>query len=181
MGAYDLATGWRGMLALWGGLYVQVSLIVLFAGMAGGGTTQPVGTAVAAYFLSAVIYFVFDVAYVYGLEMRVNNWLFDSNGFERPGLQRPILLPTFFLYAAAANTLVVILPALDAAGAGEPDYWGVALRGFMMGNFSYANLALVNAWSFPRYPLELVGLMPLSGGAFSCISSLLTTLICSQL
>ena len=47
MGAYDLATGWRGMLALWGGLYVQISLIVLFAGMAGGGTTQPIGTAVA--------------------------------------------------------------------------------------------------------------------------------------
>ena len=159
---------------------MQVSTIVLLAGLSET-SAQPVGVAIAAYFISVAIYLPIDVAWVFVVEMRVFNYFFDRNNYERPTLTRPFLLPTFFLYAAAANTLVVILPALDAAGAGEPDYWGVALRGFMMGNFAYANLALVNAWSFPRYPLELVGLMPLSGGAFSCISSLLTTLVCNQM
>ena len=172
MGAYDLTTRWIGFFTLWGGLMVQLLIIVWLAGLSET-SRQSVGTAVAAYFLSMVIYFVIDVARVVGLEMRVNNWFFDQNFYERPSLTRPILLPTFFLFAAAANTFVVILPALDEGA----NFWSVALRGFVMGWFAYGNLALVQAWSYPRFPLELVGVMPLSGGVLSMSSSVLTTAV----
>ena len=169
------------MLALWGGLFTQVSVIVLLAGMSGV-TQQAPGTVVAAYFIVMGIYFAIDIVWVMGLEMRLLNYFFDANAFERPSLQRVVLLPTFFLFAAAANTFVVILPTLDA----YPDpffvnYWEVAFRAFLLGWFAYGNLALVQAWSYRGYPLEIVGLMPLSGGALSCFSSPLTVLICEQL
>ena len=50
-----------------------------------------------------------------------------------------------------------------------------------MGWFAYGNLALVQAWSYPRYPLEIVGIMPLSGGLLSMCTSILTTFICKRI
>ena len=175
---YDLATDLTGVLTLWVGAFAQVSTIVFLAGMAGV-TSQPVGTAFAAYFISMVVYFVIDIVWVLGLEMRILNFFFDANNFTRPKLTRPLLIVIFFFFSATANTLSVILPALDAA-APNPDYWAVAFRAFLMGWFSYGNLALVQAWSYPGYPLEIVGIMPLSGGLLSCFSSVITVLICAQ-
>ena len=84
------------------------------------------------------------------------------------------LITLFFVYASLANAFVVILPAIDQ----KVDYWAVALRGFVMGMFSYGNLSTVNAWSYKNYPLEFVGMLPLSGGLLSLTASTLTTLIC---
>lgn len=177
---YELNTGLTGFLTLWVGLFAQASTIVLLAGLSGT-SAQPVGVALAAYFISMVIYFLIDVAWVFGLEMRILNYFFDSNYFDRPTLQRAVLLPTFFVFAAAANTFVIILPSLDSIDQDSSfSYWGVALRGFTMGWFAYGNLALVQAWSYKGYPLEIVGIMPLSGGALSMITSLLTTYLCEQ-
>ena len=181
MSAYILKTGNLGMLALWGGLFAQASVIVLLAGLSET-SEQPVGTAIAAYFISMAIYLSVDIAWVMGIELRMLNWFYDQNNFPRPALQRAVLLPVFFLFAAAANTLVIILPALDESNYvwQGVDYWAVALRSFTMGWFAYGNLALVQAWSYPNFPLEIVGLMPLSGGALSMVSSLVTTLIFKQ-
>lgn len=175
---YELLTGLPGFLTLWLGAFLQVSTIVLLAGVSETSEQSP-GIAVLAYFLSAVIYFAIDAPWVFFIEQRWFNYLFDTYGFERPGLTRGILLPVFFVFAAAANTLVVILPALDEGDAWVPTR--VMLRGFTMGWFSYGNLALVQAWSYKGYPLEIVGIMPMSGGVFSMVSSIATTYICKQL
>ena len=178
LGPYDLVTGLTGVLTLWVGAFAQASTIVFFAGMAGV-TTQPVGTAFAAFFLSMGIYFAIDIAWVVGLEMGILNYFYKAYNFQELRLTRPVLIAVFFVFAATANTLTVILPALDAA-APDPDYWTVALRAFLLGWFSYGNLALVQAWSYPGFPIEIVGIMPLSGGLLSCFSSLLVVLTCAQ-
>ena len=173
---YEFNTGCGGFLTLWVGLFVQVSTIVLLAGLSET-SAQPVGVAIAAYFISVAIYLPIDVAWVFVVEMRVFNYFFDRNNYERPTLTRPFLLPTFFLFAAAALTLVVILPGLDERSE-EKMLERVALRGFTLGWFAYGNLTLVQAWSYKRYPLELLGISPLSGGVLCMLSSLFTTLIC---
>jgi len=180
MRQYEIPTGRVGLLTLWGGLFLQISTIVLLAGLSET-SAQTVGTAVAAYFISMAIYFVVDIVWVMGIELRLNNYFFDENEYKRPALQRAVLLPAFFLVAAAANTLVVILPALDESQYDTKfNFWTVALRGFTMGWFAYGNLARVQAWSYRNFPLEIIGVMPLSGGALSMVSSILTTFICKQ-
>jgi uncharacterized membrane protein len=153
----------------------------MLLGVSNGGTAQPVGTVFAAFFICAGIYFLIDIAWVLLLEMRILNWFFDKYDFKRPKLTRGILVPVFFVYAALANSFVVILPALDDAGSGIDNTTNTALRAFLLGWFSYGNLALVQAWSYEGYPLEIVGIMPLSGGVLSCVSSLLTVEICKHL
>ena len=178
-GRYDLATGLTGVLTLWVGAFAQVSTIVFFAGMADL-TAQPVGTAVAAFFISMLTYFLIDIAWVVGLEMHILNYFYKMYDFQELALTRPVLIAVFFLFSATANTVTVILPALDMPTP-TPDYWTAALRAFVLGWFSYGNLALVQAWSYPRFPLEIVGIMPLSGGFLSCFSSLITVFICVNL
>ena len=179
MHAYEFNTGLTGLLTLWVGLFVQVSFVVMLAGLSET-SSQPVGVAIGAYFISMVIYFLIDLPWVYFIEVKILNYFFDGNYYERPTFNRPILLPVFFLFAAAANTLVVILPALDERGT-DKMIARAALRSFTMGWFAYGNLALVQAWSYKGYPLEIVGIMPLSGGVLSMASSVCTTLICEQM
>lgn len=176
---YLLRTGWPGMLALWGGLAVQVGAISILAGVSGA-TNQSPGKATAAFFLVMIIYFVLDVAYVMSVELKLLEYFYDAYDMNcKPALSRPVLVGIFFLYAATANTFAIVLPALDAAGVNEPDYGSTAMRAFLLGWFAYGNLALVQAWSNDRYPLEIVGLIPVSGGAFSCASSVLTLYLCT--
>jgi hypothetical protein len=180
---YLMPTGYTGMAIFWGGLAAQVGVLVTL-GVLADATSQPIGVVLAAYFLSMGIYFAIDLAYVFLFEMRVlNEFLFgeakgdaNKNGevFVTPGMKRPALLPVFFLYAAAANAFAIVLPALDD----DTDLLAVAFRAFLLGWFAYGNLALVQAWSYRYFPLELVGPLPLSGGALSCAASTLTVLIC---
>ena len=177
MQAYVLETGYLGMFALWGGLAVQISIFsVLFAI---SGTMQTFATVFAAISLCGVIYFVFDVAYVFSIELRLLRYFYNAYnmGDCRPGMHRSLLLGVFFIVASLANAFAIVLPELDASGAGDADLAKVAFQGFAMGWFAYGNLALVQAWSFKSFPLELCGLLPISGGAFSCLSSLLTVMI----
>ena len=176
MEEYLLNTGYAGLFALYGGLALQITIFsVLFAI---SGTMQTFATVFAAISLCGVIYFVFDVAYVFSIELRLLRYFYDSYEMpSRPGMHRSLLLGVFFIVAALANAFCIVLPELDASGAGEADLASVAFRGFVLGFFAYANLALVQAWSYRGFPLELCGLLPVSGGAFSCLSSLLTTII----
>lgn len=178
-GVYTIYTGQRGWAIFLGGLFVQAAIIAELAGLSEV-SQQPLGIGVAAFFICAAVYFVIDVAWVFCIEMTILNWMFDEAGYERPKLTRMLLLPTFFVYASLANTLVVILPALDEGMNGINNFWTVGLRAFCLGWFSYGNLALVQAWSYKRYPLEIVGIMPLSGGLLSFSSSLITYGICKQ-
>ena len=179
---YELKTGTSGIVYFWGGLFAQVSVIVLLAGLANGSTAQPAGVVVLAFFLSMLFYFLIDVAWVFGVEIRMFNRMNEAYGYEVIGdPTRPLLLGVFFLFSATANTFVVILPALDEAGIGDVDYVTLALRSYLLGWFAYGNLALVQAWTYKNYPLDIVGTMPLSGGALSCFSSLLTAVICSRI
>ena len=178
MAAYELETGAVGFVTLWGGLFTQLFVIALLLGITNGGTTQPIATAFAALGLCGGIYILIDVAWVFGLEIHILNWFFDENQYKRPKLTRSLLVPVFFVYATMANTFAIILPALDEAESGADNLAQVALRAFLLGWFSYGNLALVQAWSYERYPLEIVGIMPLSGGALSCVSSVSTVAIC---
>ena len=173
---YEIVTGWKGLLAFWGGLVAHVLILVVLAALSGL-TKQTAGVAAAAFGIEAAIYFAIDIAYVFGVELRMNNYFYDANNFPRPIIQRLVLLAMFFVYAAAANTFVVVLPALDAV---EMDYWRVAFHSFAIGMFAYANLGLVQAWSYQGFPLELVGTLPLGGGLLSCFSSVLTVLICDS-
>ena len=185
---YILPTGLRGVALFWGGLAAQVAVLVTL-GVVSDATSQPIGVVFAAYFLSMGIYFAIDLAYVFLFEMRVlNEFLFDAaegdaakdekgKVFMKPELARHALLPVFFLYAAAANAFAIVLPALDD----DTDLLAVAFRAFLLGWFAYGNLALVQAWSYRYFPLELVGPLPLSGGALSCATSTLTVLLCRAL
>ena len=184
---YILPTGARGVALFWGGLVAQVAVLVTL-GVVSDATSQPLGVVFAAYFLSMGIYFAIDLAYVFLFELPVvNEFVFDaaereakeSGGvFMKPAMERGALLPVFFLYAAAANTFVIVLPALETDPLDPRILPTVAFRGFLLGWFAYGNLALVQAWSYRHFPLELVGPLPLSGGALSCATSTLTVLIC---
>ena len=174
-----MSTGIVGYVALFGGLAAQMGVLALLCHMADL-TQQNIFTTIAAYGISMGVYIVVDVAWVAGIEMRMLNYFNDFYSFPRLKLTRPPLIVVFFFFAAMANTLVVILPALDAAAGGEPAYWTVALRAFTLGWYSYGNLALVQAWSYPGFPLELVGTLPLSGGALSAASSIATVAILSS-
>ena len=173
---FEVASGWPGMLAFWGGLLAQTVAFIVLAVVAGV-TTQSPGVAIAAFAIEATFYFLIDVTYVFSVEMRMNTFFYRMSGHPMPSLHRMPFLGLFFVYATAANTIVIVLPALDAS---SPDYSKVALDGFVMGAFAYANLALVQAWSYKQFPFELVGMLPLSGGVLSASSSLLTVLICDQ-
>ena len=175
-----IESGAAGAFALYGGIVGQFTVVLVLA-LLGGMSSQPLSTQAAALGLSIVIYFTMDITYVYCFEMRVLNFFYDAAAFPRPQLQRVILLPAFFLVACGCLSTVVILPALDEAGAGDLNLLAVALRGFLVGHFAYANLSFVNTWSFPRYPLEFTGMLPLSGGVLCCLTSLFTTLILKQL
>ena len=105
-----------GVLVVVFGAFAQFSLIVTLLGNAADFGTVPAATIIAAYFISMAIYFVIDVAWVFGLEMNMLNRWFDKYYYERPSLQRPYLLAVFFVFAAAANTLVVVVPALEESG-----------------------------------------------------------------
>ena len=180
---YILPTGYIGVAIFWGGLAAQVAVLVTL-GVVSDATSQPLGVAFAAYFLSMGIYFAIDLAYVFLFELPViNQRVFDAaerdakekgGAFVKPAMERGALLPVFFLYAAAANAFAIVLPALDD----DTDLLAVAFRGFLLGWFAYGNLALVQAWSYRHFPLELVGPLPLSGGALSSATSTLTVLIC---
>ena len=180
---YILPTGYAGVALFWGGLAAQVAVLVTL-GVVSAATSQPIGVVFAAYFLSMGIYFAIDLAYVFLFELPViNQRVFDAakrdarkNGevFIAPAMKRGALLPVFFLYAAAANAFAIVLPALDD----DTDLLAVAFRAFLLGWFAYGNLALVQAWSYRHFPLELVGPLPLSGGALSCATSTLTVVIC---
>ena len=184
---YILPTGYPGVALFWGGLAAQVAVLVTL-GVVSDATSQPIGVVFAAYFLSMGIYFAIDLAYVFLFELPViNQRVFDAakrdakkNGevFIAPAMKRGALLPVFFLYAAAANTFAVVLPALDTDPLDSSILPTVAFRGFLLGWFAYGNLALVQAWSYRHFPLELVGPLPLSGGALSSATSTLTVLIC---
>lgn len=179
MDRYEIRTGLTGFLTLWVGVAVQISTLVVLAAVSGT-SSVPFGVAVAAYWISMAIYFVFDIAWVLAVEQRVLSYFLSRNDHPEPGLERPVLLGIFFLFAAAANTFVVILPGLDERGS-DKMLPRVALRAFAMGLFAYANLGLVQAWGSRTFPLEVLGIMPLSGGLLSLCSSLLTTLICEQM
>ena len=106
---YILPTGYAGVAIFWGGLAAQVGVLVTL-GVVSDATSQPVGVVFAAYFLSMGIYFAIDLAYVFLFEMRVlNEFLFTEakldakergEVFVTPTMERPALLPVFFLYAA---------------------------------------------------------------------------------
>lgn len=168
--------GVASYVALFGGLAAQLGVLAVLSHMSKL-TTQSIGTTAAAFFLSMGVYFVIDVLWVGLIEMRMLNYFYDKHSFPRPKLTRPALIAVFFLFAAAANTIVVVLPTLDNAKDQSPDYWSAALRAFVLGNFAYGNLALVQAWSFPGFPVELIGTLPLSGGALSVASSVTTVAV----
>ena len=180
---YKVPTGYTGVAIFWGGLAAQVAVLVTL-GVVSDATSQPIGVVFAAYFLSMGIYFAIDLAYVFLFELPVlNDFLFTAakrdakergEVFVTPAMERGALLPVFFLYAAAANAFAIVLPALDD----DTDLLAVAFRGFLLGWFAYGNLALVQAWSYRYFPLELVGPLPLSGGALSCATSTLAVVIC---
>ena len=71
MDAYDFPSGGWGVLALWGGLFVQASVIVFLVGMAEGATVQSAGMVVGVYFVSMGVYFAIDIAWVMLLELRL--------------------------------------------------------------------------------------------------------------
>ena len=153
-------------------IVAQIALLVGL-GLAADTFTLDAGKAIAAYFLSAAIYFAIDIAWVAGVELHLIRIINGFYNFDEFLLQRPYLIIVFFVYAAAANTIIVIVPALQTAiDTTTINYADVAWKAFALGNFAYANLALVTAWQLPNYPLELCAFLPLSGGCLSMLSSL---------
>ena len=134
------------------------------------------GSFFALYFIVMGTYFVIDVLYQFLFELKFVDFFVKK--YKLPIIsQRFYLIALFFVYASFANLYLCILPSIENGY----NIREAGFKGFILGLFSYGNLATVFGWSIKDYPFVLVFAITFSGTLFSCSSSTLTVLVASHL
>jgi uncharacterized membrane protein len=147
-----------------------------------GGSGQDLVNGLIVFFSVMGTYVVLDLVWVFLVELRILAMLMgpaNLQGFRQMkeyGVQEVTLLLLFFVYAAACNFIVIVLPSLDH-WQGQYDLRYVGGKAFTMGCFSYVNLSLIMAVQIRNYPIIVFGLTGLSGGALSAASSVVGVII----
>ena len=137
-------------------------------------TAVPVGWATLLWFLTLVFYVTYDLLWYLPFERRINAHYYKKHGTDKilkGGPGRAPLMIAFFPLAATSNMFLVILPSIEHPGK-EYAYIVTAFRAMVNGAWCYGTLGLINGITIPRAPLELTGLVFLSGSLLSLFTSL---------
>lgn len=137
-------------------------------------TTVPSGWATLLWFLTLIFYVIFDLPWYLGVERRINAYYYGYHGTDKlldGGPGRIPLMFAFFPLAATSNLFLVILPSIEHPGK-QYAYTVTAFRAMINGAWCYGTLGLIQGLTWPRYPMELSGLVFLSGSLLSLLTSL---------
>lgn len=137
-------------------------------------TAVPAGWAALLWFLTLVFYIMFDIPWYLGAERMINKIYYEYHGTDKilnGGPGRLPLMIAFFPLAATSNLFLVILPSIEHPGK-EYAYVVTAFRAMINGAWCYGTLGLIQGLTWPRFPLELTGLVFLSGSLLSLFTSL---------
>lgn len=138
-------------------------------------TTVPAGWATLLWFLTLVFYVLFDLPWYLGAERMINAYYYKYHGTDEvlrggPPGRLPLMI-AFFPLAATSNMFLVILPSIEHPGK-QYAYTVTAFRAMINGAWCYGTLGLIQGLTWPRFPLELTGLVFLSGSLLSLFTSL---------
>jgi len=151
-------------------------LIAIFGALAGMDTLTTVcPTCVTAlWFMTLGFYILYDLPWYALVERNINAMYYKHHGTDKilnGGPGRTTLMLVFFPLAATSNLFLVILPSIEHPGR-HFSYYVTCFRALVNGVWCYGTLGVIQGITFPRFPLELAGLVFLSGSLLSMFTSL---------
>lgn len=151
-------------------------LIALFGGLAGMDTltTVSAGHVTLLWFLTLAFYLLYDLSWYFGIERSVNAAYYKYHGTDKlfdKDERRAALMALFFPMAATSNFFLVILPSIEHAGQ-IYSYRVTCFRALINGAWCYGTLGVIQGITIPNFPLEISGLVFLSGALISLFTSL---------